>query len=191
YKPLDATKDEIRILVLGGKTKRDAPVKAQLQHISLSNKAKTNQFKALSYTWGDATMTVDITLDGHQFPVTKNLYVALKSIRNLESSHWWVDAICINQEDVLERNSQVAMMTMIFKRSLSVRIWLGDVSEDSDLGMELIEKLSAVKVAGPGDKKTLYPDCSMTEKVRNWQALTRLLQRPWWERVWVRQEVAV
>lgn len=193
YKPLDATKSEIRTLVLDGSIKDEAPVKAQLQHMSLEDMSQIMaiKFTALSYTWGDPTTTVDITLNGHQFPVSENLYAALKSVRQQKPSYWWVDAVCINQEDTLERNSQVAMMTMIFKMSSKVHIWLGGEEEDSDLGMDLIKKISAVNRAGPGDKEIPFPNCSMVEKIRHWQALTQLFQRPWWERVWVRQEVVV
>lgn len=210
YKPLDTTKNEIRILMLHSSIKDDnEPVRATLQHVAMEDDMKPGAitrmapalrlFKALSYTWGDASKKVNITLDGHQFPVTENLFAALKNVRNSNKaaagkvtvSGWWIDAICINQEDILERNSQVAMMTMIYKRSHGVHVWLGDEGEDSDMAMNLVEKIGAYKPVGPGDKEIVYPIHSMEEKVRHWRALTRLFQRPWWERVWVRQEIAV
>lgn len=216
YKPLDAAKNEIRILLLHSSIKDDnEPVRATLQHVAMEADLKPGAiarlpgalrlFKALSYTWGDASKKVNITLDDHQFPVTENLFAALKHVRNVNKaamaanahpekgvvSCWWIDAICINQEDVLERNSQVAMMTMIYKRSHGVHVWLGDEGEDSDVAMDLVEKIGLFKQVGPGDKEIVYPVHSMEEKVKHWKALTRLFQRPWWERVWVRQEIAV
>jgi hypothetical protein len=215
YRPLDATKNEIRLLMLHSSTKDDEPVKAQLQHFALEDDGRPGatarmssalrMFKALSYTWGDSPKKVNITLDGHQFPVTENLFAALKNVRNANeaaiaataasgkavASFWWIDAICINQEDVLERNKQVTMITRIYKRSRGVHIWLGGEGEDSDMAMDLVEKIVSFKRVGPGEKEIVYPDCSMEKKVRHWKGLTQLFQRPWWERVWVRQEVAV
>ncbi|CZR64159.1 uncharacterized protein PAC_14056 [Phialocephala subalpina] len=216
YKPLDASKNEIRILMLHSSIKDDnEPVRATLQHVAMEDDVNPGAiarmapalrlFKALSYTWGDASKKVNITLDGHQCPVTENLFAALKNVRNSNKaaiaanahtgkgvvSCWWIDAICINQDDVLERNSQVAMMTMIYKRSHGVHVWLGDADEDSDMAMDLIEKIAKYRPVGPGDKEIVYPDCNMEEKVKHWKALTRLFQRPWWNRVWIRQEVAV
>jgi hypothetical protein len=77
-----------------------------------------------------------VIIDGHRFPVTENLQSALQTFRNLEDpavksssnvirSFWWIDAICINQEDVLERNQQVNLMTRIYKKAVGVHIWLG------------------------------------------------------------------
>lgn len=38
----------------------------------------------------------------------------------------WVDAICINQDDVGERNTQVMRIRDIFSQSSVVTIWLGE-----------------------------------------------------------------
>jgi hypothetical protein len=188
YQPLDTTKSEIRLLMLQSSTKDDEPVKAQIQHYALEADGRPGAagripraqrtFKALSYTWGDVSKKVNITLNGHQFPVTENLFAALKNIRNANkaaieassvpvTSFWWIDAICINQDNVLERNAQVGMMTRIYRKSYGVHIWLGEASEDSDLALELVDKITSYQPVGPGEKEIIYPDCNMEEKVRN------------------------
>lgn len=188
YQPLDTTKSEIRLLMLHSSTKDDEPVKAQLQHYALEADrsfgaaARIPQalrtFKALSYTWGDASKKVSITVNGHQFPLTENLFTALKNIRNANkaataissapvTSFWWIDAICIDQDNVLERNAQVGMMTRIYRKSYGVHVWLGESAEDSDLALDLVDKIASYKPVGPGEKEIIYPDCSVEEKVRN------------------------
>lgn len=188
YQPLDTKKSEIRLLMLQSSTKEDEPVKAQLQPYVLEVDGEPGAvarapqalrtFKALSYTWGDTYKKVNITIDGHQFPVTENLLAALKHIRNANkaaiaassgpvASFWWIDAICIDQENVLERNSQVGMMTRIYRKSHGVHVWLGETSEDSDLAFELVDKIASYQPVGPGLKEIIYPDCSLEEKARN------------------------
>jgi len=166
YRPLDTSKNEIRILLLYSSKEDEDPVKCELLTFGLDDDtraraartrfgAMVKMFKALSYTWGDLQKTDQITLEGHQFPVTKNLSSALRRLRNLNQaamktnqsmpSFWWIDAICINQDDVLERNQQVALMTRIYKKSLGVHIWLGETADNSDLAMDLAPKIAALR----------------------------------------------
>src|ERR1700734_440434 len=89
-------------------------LKFELIHIEI---AKAPAYVALSYVWGAPIFDHVITVDGHPFAVTGNLHAALASqssrIRD-EGNHLWVDAICINQEDISERSSQVSLMSRIY-----------------------------------------------------------------------------
>ncbi|KAL8376856.1 hypothetical protein RB595_007809 [Gaeumannomyces hyphopodioides] len=78
YKPLRGS--EIRVIKLNplDRLDADAPVHATLAHVPLN---ETADFFALSYVWGDATHTETISLDGHNFPVTFNLWKALIYLR--------------------------------------------------------------------------------------------------------------
>ncbi|GAP92621.2 putative HET domain-containing protein [Rosellinia necatrix] len=67
-----------------------------------------------------------LELNGHGVPIKHNLALALHYIRS--ASHpltIWVDAVCINQADIDERNSQVALMALIYSRAAAVVTWLG------------------------------------------------------------------
>ena len=76
-----------------------------LQDTQLDNR---REYCALSYTWGYGQSTRVVTINGENFPVTKNLYCTLRQLRNDligDSFGWlWVDA-CINQASVEERNN--------------------------------------------------------------------------------------
>lgn len=56
-----------------------------------------------------------------------------------------VDAICINQEDILERSEQVAKMGLIYEKASSVLVWLGPLSLHSGVGMEILRYFATEK----------------------------------------------
>ncbi|KAK3311798.1 heterokaryon incompatibility, partial [Apodospora peruviana] len=92
-------------------------------------------YSARSYVWGDPTSADGILLDGHPFQATKNLADGLRALtkilpkltpdQNLADFRLWVDAVCINQEDHVEPNHEVARMGSIYPSALSVLAWLG------------------------------------------------------------------
>ncbi|KAH9209094.1 heterokaryon incompatibility, partial [Leptodontidium sp. 2 PMI_412] len=75
------------------------------------------QYAALSYVWGDASDTEDITLNGRKVPVTKHLAAALRHVKKhgaKSSFRIWVDALCINRQDTQEREQQVPLMQYMY-----------------------------------------------------------------------------
>ncbi|CAJ2513608.1 Uu.00g017270.m01.CDS01 [Anthostomella pinea] len=88
-------------------------------------------YYALSYVWGDASRTLPLSLEGIQFEVTINLYAALHQLRQLDDgeypyteSYFWIDAICLNQNDLAEKSQHVPRMNEIYSESIRVVIWL-------------------------------------------------------------------
>lgn len=70
-------------------------------------------------------------MDGHVFAARRNLEKALRRFRKeTESQAFWVDAICINQQDDEERSHQVQIMGSIYKSTNECRIWLGEIEEE-------------------------------------------------------------
>jgi hypothetical protein len=84
-------------------------------------------YVALSYAWGRKDTYKDIDLNGIRFPVGNNLWWFLHHMQ-LRGQYitFWIDAICINQSDVLEQNHQVQMMRQIYSNAKSVSVWLGE-----------------------------------------------------------------
>ncbi|KAI1199853.1 heterokaryon incompatibility protein-domain-containing protein [Nemania serpens] len=130
--------DHIRILSLkAGKIFTDR-IDVSLSTVSLINPPK---YEALSYCWGDASDLGLIFCDGKPFPVTKNLESALRHLRQSQDDRvLWIDAICINQDNLAERAYQVNLMRRIYQIAYRVLIWLGDKSEDSRLVLPLCEQ---------------------------------------------------
>ena len=221
YYPLDDSKDEIRILQLHGSKKTTDPLICSLLHRPLDGSQIVNpsvdanvsrvrpgsqlalQFTALSYTWGQLSQKSQIIIDGHTFSITRNLESALRHLRSFQQKktssprvlipfYLWIDAICINQDDLLERNSQVALMARIYKKATwGTLVWLGEEADDSSTAMNLIERMGKVHFRGPGEKEEVYQHATDQEKQLHWKALMALYRRPWFSRAWVRQEVAV
>ena len=105
-------------------------------------------YHALSYTWGSNVLDHRITVVSGEsqqtLPITENAHTALRHIRHSNSVRLlWVDAICINQQDVEERNDQVARMADIYKSAEKVIVWLGPEEDDSNLAIDGLKLLSS------------------------------------------------
>jgi hypothetical protein len=72
YRSLDPTKLEIRVLAILLSFKKLSTIKRKLVKVDLNliDEAPFGFYEALSYTWGDATLTESIILNSHVFQVT-------------------------------------------------------------------------------------------------------------------------
>jgi hypothetical protein len=139
-------------------------------------------FEALSYTWGFPSPTYDITIDGHAFPVARNLRKALDDLRREDRPRViWTDAICINQRDNDEKAHQIRLMRGIFSSAHLVCTWtdhnvqpMGPVFDDLDsLGEE-----GGVDISDFSDPSYWYP-------------VADIFRVPYWRRLWVQQELVL
>ncbi|KAJ9647155.1 hypothetical protein H2199_002141 [Coniosporium tulheliwenetii] len=138
YNKLDHDKAEIRILTIHPSWRLAAPRECTLSKASLSDKPV---YGALSYVWGDPSVTTPIIVNGVEVQVTTNLDSALRHIcQERFPLILWVDAICINQEDLAERSQQVQLMGKIYSQAEGVMVWLGEAAEKSDLALAKIEE---------------------------------------------------
>ncbi|ORX92930.1 heterokaryon incompatibility protein-domain-containing protein, partial [Clohesyomyces aquaticus] len=120
---LDTQRREIRLLALLPGECTD-PVSCQLHIDSLDREPL---YEALSYVWGDSNEHRTILLDETEFPVTDNLYAALRRLRNRrEKRVIWVDQLCINQSDLVERGHQVGLMESVYSKTFRALFWLAD-----------------------------------------------------------------
>lgn len=147
-------------------------------------------FEALSYVWGSHEDPHVVTVDGHAFRVTQNLYAALHHLVLPDGAVrvLWIDAICINQgpeeADLAERSRQVRLMNRIFSGATNVVAYLGEPYPG------LFEAMEIFTVAAEGqqsdvDRLTQSPDYDAEEV---WRALISFFNRPWWSRIWTVQE---
>jgi hypothetical protein len=139
-------------------------------------------YTALSYSWGPVSDPKTIRCsDTYYLAVQSNLYQALWHIRHpVESRIMWIDAICINQRDVFERNHQVAQMTKIYTQAEKLLIWLG--IEGHETAVEVITRYAKIvenheQPEGLGEQPPM--------RRRDWQALDMYLDATWFRRVWV------
>jgi hypothetical protein len=100
-------------------------------------------YEALSYTWGDATDTRTIIVNGSKHQVTRNLEAALRHLRQSDYSRkLWCDAVCINQTDNQEKSIQVQRIGDISNSASKVLIWLGKPRESMMNRMFRLTKIS-------------------------------------------------
>ncbi|KAH6632575.1 heterokaryon incompatibility protein-domain-containing protein [Chaetomium tenue] len=153
YLPLDPSTHEIRLLTLSYPPEPPPPPSPStnppnpspspptytltLTHATLTPTPPT--FTALSYVWGSpptppttttttttTTPPPHLTISTHRLPVTANLHSALTRLtRQRWAGHLWVDALCINQRDTAEKNTQVPLMSRIYGAAAQVLVWLG------------------------------------------------------------------
>jgi hypothetical protein len=170
-----------RILTLFSAPSFTSPLRCDLQTSLLVPGMLTSDYEALSYTWGDPHVTsVVLFPDNTNIPVTANLESFLRHQREKDSPvHLWVDALCINQEDILERNSQIERMSMIYASAAHLTVWLGPTYSDSDVA---IQRLKIIAWTHPFEKLDMLEQRELT-------AIESLLSRAWWSRIWIVQEL--
>ncbi|KAH8651303.1 heterokaryon incompatibility protein-domain-containing protein [Xylariales sp. PMI_506] len=173
------------------------------------------QYHALSYTWGPPTPELDeysdedkvsILVNGEDFKVFPNLCDALRRVREMKQvRYYWIDAICINQEDKPERSAQVAIMDRIYSRAERVDIWLGELTSAKRVA-PLITNMAALsdfdhiyKVKKSRDPHLAvnadewivqqYDLPSLRDSI--WKDVISFFKRRWFNRVWIIQEIAL
>ena len=149
--PLIQPDNEIRILTLYQGLPQH-PIKCILQCRRLTSDTESNEtrYEALSYYWGTDLAKESIEILHGQGPshrpihlmVRPNLYSALIQLRYQDRPReLWIDAICINQEDIQEKNWQIPLIPRIYSGATSVAVWLGPIPTDSWLARSFIKRL--------------------------------------------------
>ncbi|KAH7327522.1 heterokaryon incompatibility protein-domain-containing protein [Rhexocercosporidium sp. MPI-PUGE-AT-0058] len=166
YDPLDLStlRPSIRLAILQPGP-RNASIRVKLGRSVFADRPK---YEALSYTWGRADDLRAIELNGTRVEVRKNLALALVHLRHTsEERVLWIDAICINQSDLEERNRQVELMSYIYARAKRVLVWLGIIVHSS----------------GPEKRRT--GDGAGLDL----NDLGTLCRQSYWKRIWIVQEI--
>ncbi|CZR68991.1 uncharacterized protein PAC_18892 [Phialocephala subalpina] len=188
YKPLKQTsrfyrsvkqgKTNFRLLILHASEDREKRIHCSLRHASIEEETK---FTALSYTWGDASATRYILLDGKSFLVTENLYIALQYLR----------------KDMQGRSHQVQIMRQIYENAEDTWIWLGAEADSSDKAFDLLNLLSLVFQDHCNRPEEQKKQAVLLAPPAKWNVEDRIIaigslsKRAWWYRVWVIQELTL
>ena len=131
-----------------------------------------------------------IYIDGKRFIVQENLYQCLRYLRSsVEPLYLWIDAICINQQDLDEKNHQVRQMASIYQRSHETILWLGQGDRYTDALLQWYGMDEYVD-AHPSAylRRTNGPLRGSTHIVLE-KGLQSIIDNPYWLRLWIVQEV--
>ncbi|KAF2242344.1 HET-domain-containing protein, partial [Trematosphaeria pertusa] len=117
YEPLDDVFKSVRLIeVLPPSSDRQICIRMRQAQAPV-------QYRCLSYTWGDASQESEILVNDQSVRVRYNLYTFLQTAqRRYTEQLLWIDALCINQNDNIEKNHQVQRMGEIFSGAEAVLI---------------------------------------------------------------------
>lgn len=202
YQPLDPEIQEIRVLDVLPGPPQSLDVSATVRHISLQD-TPMPQYETVSYCWGDATIRGTMVLDNICIDCPLSSVTALRYLRHADRPRTlWIDALCINQSDIKERSSQVALMAQIFTRTLRTLVWLGEADQRTSGAFEQVDAQLALIKAQIRDDEYLEEvfnqhdrgfvptngDGTVADSVKT---AVELFKLPWWTRLWVVQEVTL
>ncbi|KAH7161701.1 heterokaryon incompatibility protein-domain-containing protein, partial [Dactylonectria macrodidyma] len=211
YYPLSGPRN-IRVLVLEPASKLTQPIRCSFREISLDKAgAGAFRYEALSYTWGAPKGTRPILCMGQTILVTPNCESALVHLRHsFRPQNLWIDAICIDQQSVSEKNQQVPLMGDIYRCASTSILWLGPAN-DPKLSAAL-RHAARYGAAGQGVRqafRTVRPSKSSGEYETQWEAriickymwnlycvsrfseserIAALCTNEWFSRMWTIQE---
>lgn len=199
--PFDLSKRIIRVLHLLPRTDGIICGKLELQNLEDS----TQQYACVSYVWGDAAVTRPIQIEGQELQVTTNLFDFLAHMRHPHDTIvLWIDAICIDQDNLTERSHQVAMMGEIYSRCSTVHVWLGTPSDPKSIKrdpFELFDHFATMKHyhdlpgytrgrKGGGrfwKREWIFQENDDFKHL--WDAFLHVVDNRWWTRAWTVQEI--
>ncbi|KIV99187.1 uncharacterized protein PV09_09140 [Verruconis gallopava] len=174
------------------------PIGCTLVHARLS---EVPEYEAISYAWGNVVSEHPVFLGKHEIQVQQSAYLALHEFRFLDKPRLiWMDALCIDQSNVAERNQQVNMMRNIFGKAKQTLIWLGASDSSDEEAVQLLRDIDreiGIKIFGSQRHRTsearqLQCNIRATHLAEDSRiSLRALLGRDWFRRVWVLQEFAV
>jgi len=218
YTPLDPSDRQIRLIELQP-GQDDQPVLCRILITSLND---PTPYEALSYTWGDLRDLTEISIDDCSFDVGTNLARILQGLRDPSACRiLWIDAVCINQQDIQEKGHQVSQMVHIYGHAQRTIVWLGGhrnspnrtqgaeaIKELSRLG-QLIRKHRLIEIYHYVARDetppwlvdrptTMILVVGLLLDIGNrlldpsaWPMIKFLSKQKWWRRAWVLQEVVV
>ncbi|KAM0710668.1 hypothetical protein Q7P35_001406 [Cladosporium inversicolor] len=152
------------------------PDDIRLELVTVDRDARP-EYTALSYVWGTPSPLHTIKLNGTPFDVQPNLHRALRYLRRALTGFFWVDAVCINQQDIAERTSQVRAMSETYGNAGMVAAWIGPC--DDVIRPLFRTPIESIPIFSG---RTTASDPML-------KAREALATRRYWTRIWIQQEI--
>lgn len=190
---------ELRLVALQPGEQNDA-LECKIEYSTFKASQEERKYNALSYMWGSPDELRELSIDGRTFPVRENLWWALYHLRVKDKVVvLWIDALCINQEDIAERNYQVGQMDLVYKAAEEVVIWVGRESPNDSKAVEYIQEIFDKKEIPTRAREFYHPEAVSSSTDWNsewverhshmWKDIAVFCFREYWTREWIIQEV--
>lgn len=147
-------------------------------------------YYAISYTWGDPASNTTILINEKAFKVRTNCEFVLKQAYWCRlGRYYWVDAICIDQQNFQEKGTQVSIMGKIYQHAAHVLASVGDHMADSQFLFHRVQQTCMARVSSEARRRMVIYMARESAVIRRllWAAIS-LTQRPYFTRMWVLQE---
>ncbi|KAK4494826.1 hypothetical protein PRZ48_014182 [Zasmidium cellare] len=200
HQPLDDTRQQIRLLRFTNHDKEEPA--CELSKVDISS---APPYAAISYTWGSPQDQRRIAINGKSFDVWQNCHYALTQIApHLQGGlgYFWLDSICINQNDLDEKALQVEMMADIYTRAEAVLSCVGPHADDSEIVLPFVKDMARwIRLQPPENRysQPLATDYMSELQSRDGEydqefgrkstaAYIAFGNREYWSRMWIVQE---
>lgn len=210
YEPLKPARNEIRLLEISPAA-LDNPQKQLRCRLIVHSLDDAPCYTAVSYVWGDPQDTRPIVVNNCAKEATVNLVDALTQLRELGTLSVWADALCINQQDDVEKAQQIQMMATIYGRAENVVAWIGRSDAATERAFEMIAEVARLgqqlnfnldKCSDKSWRGFIYLEESGRKLVNamlhnstfqrgDVGLVLTVLQRPYWTRLWTIQELCL
>jgi hypothetical protein len=178
HKPLDHTIKSLRLVHLNPDLSGGGHIQCTITHTTTMA-----DYVCLSYRWGEENVSQQnqILINGKLFLVRQNLFDFLSYLRVKATQEdaifnltigYWIDALCIDQHNISERNHQVAQMGSVFSRADYVHVWLGTIADTSTIRPLL---------ASAAWSSLIGPDMRFIDE--------HIFRNKYWTRAWIVQEI--
>jgi hypothetical protein len=161
---------------------------------------EAKEFNALSYTWGKPIFDAQILCNGHRLAIANSLEQTLRVYRRslgvFNERPLWVDAVCIDQSNIRERNAQILLMQRIYASATTVMVDLGEADHTWALGFDVMIKCSRAHHLSDGyrpQEQSSYDAIFSSLPPPDhpaWTYYMNIYSSPWFRRTWILQEVA-
>lgn len=177
HKALDETQSSIRLVTVSSELSSDGSIQCYISHSTLDRAS----YVCLSYTWGTSEPQSRILINGLPFYVSKNVFDFLDMVRTMPMTFYWIDAMCIDQANIPERNKQVGQMGQIYSKAFLVYLWLGKLPPMAPFMRYLDGSKNADSV-----RKSFWENTPEARDVLK----THVLNHEYWNRAWVRSSIS-
>ncbi|KAH6706493.1 heterokaryon incompatibility protein-domain-containing protein [Leptodontidium sp. MPI-SDFR-AT-0119] len=196
YKPLKGV-HPIRLIALQPAKHDLQELKCDIIHADIGVGAKKQRplYTALSYAWGDSSLTHVLHCGASKIRITASLHAALLNLRYTKGNHLiWADAVCINQADQAEKTQQIKKMIWVYAMARLVACFLGEEYDDGDKALWCIQELAKAPTSSEEHAMVMEEHVRQTVGsvfgLQSLQPLSRFFRRSWFSRKWVIQESA-
>ncbi|KAI4679692.1 uncharacterized protein J4E84_008214 [Alternaria hordeiaustralica] len=190
HEPLNYRRGAIRLLQILPHLSIDGHIQCEIWHDSVKA-----SYTCLSYVWGPDKIQRQILVNGKIVSVRENLYNFMRVAQSKYANPartFWIDALCIDQDSIHEKNHQVAQMGSIYANSVEVISWLGfnqSIGRAFAFALELSkESRHEIRDSRAKQSAKWFERNKQTngQLKKDWLAV---VEDQYWTRAWITQEI--